>query len=255
MPSVLGAAEGFLRVEPLGGLLFLSNNIRHEERGDRHLVKVTLLRCVESLLERGAGNPAIAVMTSMNSTTRRLFNTLRTLHHDNPLVLNAPSSTHNSLIHFLQGLPKRGEPPMMPRRGLPPKRGIPHVKKVVAVASGKGGVGKSTVAGPSAHITVLVCGDLTPLEVNLAFSIASRKRARVGVLDLDIFGPSVPKLLGLETAGEPHLTSSSSLARLLLLACVTLAFARRQLVLSSPSPITASLQCPWGSCSLVPMPL
>jgi ATP-binding protein involved in chromosome partitioning len=46
--------------------------------------------------------------------------------------------------------------------------------------------------------------------VNLAFSLAARQRARVGVLDLDIFGPSIPKLLGLETAGEPHLTSSSS---------------------------------------------
>ncbi|KAH9036623.1 P-loop containing nucleoside triphosphate hydrolase protein [Lactarius pseudohatsudake] len=115
----------------------------------------------------------------MNSTTRRFFNTLRTLRHENPL-----------------GLPKSGEPPMMPRRGLPPKRGIPHVKKVVAVASGKGGVGKSTVA------------------VNLAFSIASRKRARVGVLDLDIFGPSVPKLLGLETAGEPLLTPTGALVPL-----------------------------------------
>ena len=69
---------------------------------------------------------------------------------------------HNSLNRFLQGLPKRGEPPMMPRRGLPPKRGIPHVKKVVAVASGKGGVGKSTVAGPFLpNIIVLVCGDPT----------------------------------------------------------------------------------------------
>lgn len=37
---------------------------------------------------------------------------------------------------------------MLPRRGgLPSKRGIPHVKRVVLVASGKGGVGKSTVAG------------------------------------------------------------------------------------------------------------
>ncbi len=96
---------------------------------------------------------------------------------------------------------------------------------------------------------------LPPLKVNLAFSIASRKRARVGVLDLDIFGPSVPKLLGLETAGEPHLTPSSSLTPSLLLAYVTLAFARRQLVRSSPSPITASLQCLWGSFSRVLMPL
>lgn len=46
--------------------------------------------------------------------------------------------------------------------------------------------------------------------MNLAYSLAVRHRARVGVLDLDIFGPSIPKLLGLETAGEPHLTSSSS---------------------------------------------
>jgi ATP-binding protein involved in chromosome partitioning len=85
----------------------------------------------------------------MNSTTRWLFNTLRTLRHENPLVPNTTLSTHNSLNRLLQGLPKRGEAPMMPRRGLPPKRGIPHVKKVVAVASGKGGVGKSTVAGQS----------------------------------------------------------------------------------------------------------
>jgi Mrp family chromosome partitioning ATPase len=91
--------------------------------------------------------------------------------------------------------------------------------------------------------------------VNLAFSIASRKRARVGVLDLDIFGPSVPKLLGLESAGEPHLTPSSSLTVMSFLACVTRVFARRQLVRLSPSPITASLQCLWGFCSLVPMPL
>ncbi|KAI0297490.1 P-loop containing nucleoside triphosphate hydrolase protein [Multifurca ochricompacta] len=80
------------------------------------------------------------------------------------------------------GLPHRGEPPMIPRRGLPPRRGIPHVKKVVAVAS-----------------------------VNLAFSLAARERVRVGVLDLDIFGPSIPKLLGLESAGEPHLTSTGAL--------------------------------------------
>ncbi|KAF8480782.1 P-loop containing nucleoside triphosphate hydrolase protein [Russula ochroleuca] len=112
----------------------------------------------------------------MTSRLQRLFSTLRALHHDNPL-----------------GLPKRGEPPVMPRRGLPPRRSIPNVKKVVAVASGKGGVGKSTVA------------------VNLAFSLAAHQRARVGVLDLDIFGPSIPKLLGLETGGEPHLTSSGAL--------------------------------------------
>ncbi|KAJ8481098.1 hypothetical protein ONZ51_g6206 [Trametes cubensis] len=74
------------------------------------------------------------------------------------------------------------------------KRSLPHVKQVLAVASGKGGVGKSTVA------------------VNLALSLAMhaehapRQRPRVGVLDLDIFGPSIPKLMALEDAEEPRLT-------------------------------------------------
>ena len=49
----------------------------------------------------------------------------------------------------LQGLPRSGAPPQMPRmqRGLPQKRNIKNVKKVIAVSSAKGGVGKSTIAG------------------------------------------------------------------------------------------------------------
>lgn len=53
------------------------------------------------------------------------------------------------------------------------------------------------------------------LLVNLAFALALRKHPktdnplRVGVLDLDIFGPSIPTLMGLKTAGEPDLTSSA----------------------------------------------
>lgn len=108
-----------------------------------------------------------------------------------------PTKTHWYADTLTQGLPRNNErvPPTMPRRGGPqPRRRIPHVKQIVAVASGKGGVGKSTIAA------------------NLALGMAATskdaigRRARVGLLDLDIFGPSVPKLMRLEDAGEPALT-------------------------------------------------
>ncbi len=96
----------------------------------------------------------------------------------------------------------------MPRRSLPQKRGIPNVKKVLAVASGKGGVGKSTVAGMS--YPSVNCLSFNLVIVNLAFSLA-KLRLRVGILDLDIFGPSVPTLMGLADSSEPRLTPSMCL--------------------------------------------
>ena len=58
------------------------------------------------------------------------------------------------------------------------KRGIPGVQSIIAVASGKGGVGKSTVA------------------VNLALGLATEGK-RVGLLDCDIYGPSIPRMMGI----------------------------------------------------------
>lgn len=70
---------------------------------------------------------------------------------------------------------------------------LPGIKYIIAVASGKGGVGKSTVAA------------------NLAAALKSQEN-RVGLLDLDIYGPSLPTLFGITE--QPYLTKDEQIAPL-----------------------------------------
>ncbi|WP_129626237.1 Mrp/NBP35 family ATP-binding protein [Candidatus Oscillochloris fontis] len=73
--------------------------------------------------------------------------------------------------------------------GIPEQAVIPGVANVIAVAAGKGGVGKSTVAA------------------NLAVALA-QEGASVGLLDADVFGPSLPLMLGI--TGQPNAVSDEN---------------------------------------------
>jgi ATP-binding protein involved in chromosome partitioning len=80
-----------------------------------------------------------------------------------------------------------GHAPSGPQPG---KRGVPGIRSIIAVASGKGGVGKSTTA------------------VNLALGLLANG-LKVGILDADIYGPSMPRLLGI--TGKPEVADGRTL--------------------------------------------
>ncbi len=102
---------------------------------------------------------------------------LVSLTADRPQAATAPGSRP----------PPSTQPHVAPGRPTQPpsakSAAIPGIRRVIAVASGKGGVGKSTTA------------------VNIALGLAANG-LRVGVLDADIYGPSMPKLLDIH--GKPR---------------------------------------------------
>ncbi len=107
-----------------------------------------------------------------------------TAHRDQPAARSAPSHAgHSHAEHSHAEAPRKAAP----QGG---QLNVPGVAAIVAVASGKGGVGKSTVA------------------VNLALGLLKLGR-RVGLLDADVYGPSIPRMLGL--TGKPEVTEEKKL--------------------------------------------
>ena len=82
-----------------------------------------------------------------------------------------------------RALPVMGQEPQSQRAAVPAPTPIayPHLGNIIAISSGKGGVGKSTVA------------------TNLAVALA-QQGARVGLMDADIYGPNIPRMMGVNGA-------------------------------------------------------
>jgi ATP-binding protein involved in chromosome partitioning len=133
--------------------------------------------------EATAVNGAVSVLMQLTSSSP---DAARQIKEDSERVLRALPGVKQ--VHVEVRQPAAG--PAAPAGALANRNRIPGVKRVIAVASGKGGVGKSTCS------------------VNLACAL-QHLGARVGLLDCDIYGPSIPLMMGVHE--RPTISASERL--------------------------------------------
>lgn len=130
----------------------------------RDIVSFGLVKDIQ--IEKGVVTVQISVQTNDPTVPEQIFNNCHAIL--DPL----PEVTHARIEIDVQAAPAQTGTP-----GTPEKNTIPGVKNIIAIASGKGGVGKSTVAS------------------NLAVALA-KTGAKVGLCDCDLCGPSITLMFG-----------------------------------------------------------
>jgi ATP-binding protein involved in chromosome partitioning len=126
------------------------------------------------------------VMFALNADPRHMKSMEQLREAVEKAVRAIPGVAKATVALTAERTPKKGQPPRAANTQ-PLRNGLPGIRHLVAVASGKGGVGKSTTA------------------INLALGLKSLG-LRVAVLDADIYGPSMPRLFGLK--GRPEASDS-----------------------------------------------
>jgi len=148
----------------------------------RDIVSFGLVRSID--FDNGKAVIGISVTTSDHSVAAQIRDGVEAALKDVPEIAE---SEINVSISAAKKTPAPGGD-----QGATPGAGIPGVKSVIAVASGKGGVGKSTFSS------------------NLACAIAKQLESegkKVGLLDCDIYGPSIPLMMGV--SGRPEIEDES----------------------------------------------
>lgn len=144
--------------------------VEHPAKGDKNLVELGMVEKVE--IEEGKVFVTLGFAKHRDPLAEYLIGSAKAA-----IIRNAPSGT---LVEVKTIIKEESAPKKKPGLNLGNEE-IENVKHIIGIASGKGGVGKSTVA------------------VNLAVALA-RLGYKVGLADADVYGPSVPKMTATEGA-------------------------------------------------------